>query len=98
MSAISSSTSRLSEATRRLSATDRTSGSGSGTRFRLTRDRGQWWYDISRDGADLWLDVDGVAGAMGSKSTIPVERVADLASSIDDRVFVALSTVVQPAP
>lgn len=70
----------------------------SGTRFRLTRDRGQWWYDISRDGADLWLDVDGVAGAMGSKLTVPVERVADLASSIDDRVFVALSTVVQPAP
>jgi hypothetical protein len=42
--------------------------------------------------------VDAVAGAMGSKSTVLVERVADVASSIDDRVFEALSTVVRHSP
>jgi hypothetical protein len=68
------------------------------TLFRVTRDRGQWWYDLSRSGAEIWLDVDGVAGAMGSKSTEPVERVADVASSIDDRVFEALSSIVRHAP
>jgi hypothetical protein len=41
--------------------------------------------------------VDGVAGAMGSKSTAPVERVADVAS-IDDRKFSAISTMVRDAP
>jgi hypothetical protein len=68
------------------------------TLLRITRDRGQWWYDLSRSGTNVWLDVDGVAGAMGFKSTAPVERVADVASSIDDRVFVALSTVVRSSP
>ena len=67
------------------------------TLLRLTRDRGQWWYDLSRSGASLWLDVDGVAGALGSKSTAPVERVAEV-STIDDRVFGALSTVVRQSP
>lgn len=68
-----------------------------GTLFRLTRDRGQWWCDLSRSGANLWLDVDGVATALGSKSTAPVERAADVAS-IDDRVFGALRTVVRHSP
>jgi hypothetical protein len=68
-----------------------------GTLIRLARDRGQWWYDLSRTGAGHWLDVDGVAGAMGSKSTAPVERVADVAS-IDDRKFSAISTMVRDAP
>lgn len=68
-----------------------------GTLIRLTRDRAQWWYDLSRSGANLWLDVDRVAGALGSESTAPVERVADVAS-IDDRKFGALSTVVRHSP
>lgn len=69
-----------------------------GTLFRLTQDRGQWWYDLSRSGAEIWLDVDSVAGAMGSKWTAPVERVADVASLIDDRVFGALCSTVRHAP
>lgn len=68
-----------------------------GTLFRLTRDRGQWWYDLSRRGAGHWLDVDSVAGAVQSKSQAPVERVADVAS-IDDRLFSAISTKVRNAP
>jgi len=41
--------------------------------------------------------VDGVVAAMGWKSTVPVERVAD-AASIDDRVFEALRNVVRRSP
>lgn len=63
-----------------------------GTLIRVTRDRGQWWYDMSRAGTGSWLDVDTVAGAMGYKLTAPVERVAYVAASIDDRVFGALLT------
>ncbi len=63
-----------------------------GTRVRLTRDRGQWWCDLSRLGSNVWLDLDDVAGALGVKFTDPVERLATAASSIDDRVFDALST------
>ena len=69
-----------------------------GTLVRLTRDRGQWWYDVSRHGANVWLDVDSVAGALGSKSTAPVDRVADVTGSIDDRVFGALSASIRHAP
>lgn len=61
-----------------------------GTLIRVTRDRGQSWYHISRTGATSWLDVDTVAGAMGYKLTAPVERVAYVATSINDRVFGAL--------
>lgn len=68
-----------------------------GVLFRLTRDRGQWWYDLSRASADVWLDVDDVAGALGSKSHAPVGRVAEVAS-IDDRVFPALTASVRHAP
>ena len=70
----------------------------SGTLFRLTRDRGQWWYDLSRSGTGIGLDVDDVAGAMGFKTTVPVERVADIAAYIDDRVFDALRTSMRHAP
>jgi len=69
-----------------------------GTLVRLTRDRGQWWYDMSRTGTGSWLDVDTVSGAMGYKLTAPVERVAYIASSIDDRVFGALLTVERHSP
>lgn len=69
-----------------------------GTLIRLTRDRGQWWCDMSRTGTGSWLDVDTVSGAMGYKLTAPVERVAYIASAVDDRVFGALLTVDQPLP
>jgi hypothetical protein len=38
---------------------------------------------------DSWLDVDTV-GATGYKQTQPAERVAVVASSVDDRVYGAL--------
>lgn len=69
-----------------------------GTLLRLTRDRGQWWYDLSRAGSTVWLGVDGVAGALGVKVDAPVERVAAVASSIDDRVFDALRDQVRHSP
>jgi hypothetical protein len=69
-----------------------------GTLIRVTRDRGQWWCDMSRTGAGSWLDVDTVAGAMGYKLTACVERVAYVASSIDDRVFGALITTERHSP
>lgn len=68
------------------------------TLLRITRDRGPWWYDLSCSGTNVWLDVDGVVGAMGFKSTAPVERVADVAASIDDHAFGALATVVRSSP
>lgn len=68
-----------------------------GTLIRLAWDRGQWWYDVSRNGAGHWLDVDGVAAELGWKSTAPAERVAHVAR-IDDRKFSAVSTVVHNAP
>lgn len=70
----------------------------SGTLIRLTRDRSQWWYDVSRSGTDCWLDVDSVVAAMGYKQTVPVERVANVASSIDDRMFGALRTSERHSP
>jgi hypothetical protein len=69
-----------------------------GTLVRLTRDRGQWWCDLSRRSAAAWLDIDAVAGAMGSKSSPPVDRVADVAESIDDRVFSEFGTVIRRSP
>ncbi|WP_310526522.1 hypothetical protein [Nocardioides sp.] len=69
-----------------------------GTLVRLTRDRGQWWYDLSQDGTDVWLNVDAVAGASGSKATAPIDRVADVTGSIDDRVFSALSASLRHSP
>lgn len=69
-----------------------------GTLVRVTKDRGQWWYDMSRTGTSAWLDVDTVAGAMGYKLTAPVERLAYIASSIDDRVFEALLAAEQHSP
>jgi hypothetical protein len=61
-----------------------------GTLVRLTRDRGQWLYDMSRSGSDGWLDVDSVTAALGYKQTEPVERLQVVTASIDDRVFHAL--------
>jgi hypothetical protein len=69
-----------------------------GTLVRLTRDRGQWWYDLSRNGSAVWLDVDLVSGAMGYKQTDPAERVAVVASTIDDRVFGALGDAAHHSP
>ena len=36
-----------------------------GALVRLTRDRGQWWCELSRRGWSDWFDVDLVAGALG---------------------------------
>lgn len=69
-----------------------------GTRLRVTRDRGQWFYDLSRSGASVWLDVDRVVEAMGYKSARAMERAADVASFVDDRVFESLKTVVRHSP
>lgn len=69
-----------------------------GTLIRLTRDRGQWWYDLSRRSTNAWLDIDAVAGAMGLKSSTPMERLVHLAGSIDDRVFSALCSSIQHSP
>jgi hypothetical protein len=35
---------------------------------------------------------------MGSKSSPPVDRVADVAESIDDRVFSEFGTVIRRSP
>jgi hypothetical protein len=69
-----------------------------GTLVRLTRERSQWWYDISRTGTDDWLDADEVTAAMRNKRTAPVERVQVVAASINDRVFGALRTTVRHSP
>lgn len=69
-----------------------------GTLIRLTRDSGQWWYDISRSGFEFWLDVDRASAAMGYKQTDPTERVAVISSTIDDQVFTVLDSTVKHAP
>ena len=69
-----------------------------GTLVRLTRDRGQWWYDVSRSATNDWLDVDSVTGALGYKQTAPVERVQVVAGRLDDRVFSALRAAVRHTP
>jgi hypothetical protein len=69
-----------------------------GTLVRLTRDRGQWWYDITRVGTNVWLDIDTVAGAMGYKHTVPAERVDVVASSLDNRSFAAIASSERPSP
>jgi hypothetical protein len=71
---------------------------GDGTLVRLTRDRGQWSCDLSRSGSDVWLDVDRIAAAMGLDSTVPVQRVAELVGSMNDRVFRVLSATLPHSP
>jgi hypothetical protein len=59
-----------------------------GALVRLTRDRGQWWCELSRRGWNDWFDVDLVATAFGSKSYWPAERVAEVIHSFaDDRML-----------
>jgi hypothetical protein len=70
-----------------------------GTLVRLTRDRdGRWRCELSRNNADLWLDVDRVAVALGCEATVPVERLAQVALSMNDRVFSALSSTRRHSP
>ncbi len=66
-----------------------------GTLVRLTRDRGQWWCDLSRSNAKAWLEMDTIAGVMGFESSTPIDRLSELTSLIDDRVFSALRASVQ---
>jgi hypothetical protein len=69
-----------------------------GALIRLTRDRGQWRYDLSRGGSLFWLDVDLVSGAMGYAQTDPAERVAVVSSAIDDRALAVLGQAVRHSP
>jgi hypothetical protein len=64
-----------------------------GALVRLTRDRGQWWCDLSRRGWSDWFDVDLVAEAFGSKSQSPADRIGDVIGKFaDDRLLEALRT------
>jgi hypothetical protein len=68
-----------------------------GTLIRLTRDRGQWWADVSRQDTDVWLDAFEVGGALGEKSQLFEHRLAT-AAIVDDRVFGALVGYLKPSP
>jgi hypothetical protein len=69
-----------------------------GALVRLTRDRGQWWCDVSRSGTDVWLDLDVLTAALGYAHTAPVERLKLLANSIDDGTFRGLFTAAAHSP
>lgn len=69
-----------------------------GALVRLTRDRGQWWCELSRRGWSDWFDVDLAAGAFGSKSHGPAGRVADvIAKFADDRMLDPLRAAMDRA-
>ena len=68
-----------------------------GTLVRLRRDRGQWSCDLSRGGS-VWLDLDRIARALGTEPVLPVERVSELATSMNDRMFGALSNTLPHTP
>jgi hypothetical protein len=55
-----------------------------GALVRLTRDRGQWWCDLSHRGWSDWFDVDLAAAALGSKSYGPADRIADVIDKFTD--------------
>ena len=44
-------------------------------RVRLTRDRGEWWCDLSYGAWSDWFDLDLVAGFLESKEQAPEDRV-----------------------
>jgi len=59
-----------------------------GALVRLSRDRGQWWCELSHRGWPDWFDIDVVAGALGSKSYEPADRVSDVIDKFtDDRLL-----------
>src|SRR3954462_12842279 len=59
-----------------------------GALVRLTRDRGQWWCDLSHRGWPDWFDIDLVAGALGSKTNDVVDRLRGvLGAFIDGRLL-----------
>ena len=55
-----------------------------GALVRLTRDRGQWWCDLSHRGSPDWFDIDLVAAALGSKSNDVVDRVGGVIGAFTD--------------
>jgi hypothetical protein len=55
-----------------------------GALVRLTRDRGQWWCELSHRGWTEWFDIDLVAGALGSKSDGVVDRLRDVVGTFTD--------------
>lgn len=58
-----------------------------GALVRLTKDRGQWWCELSHRGCTDWFDLDLVAVAFGSKSYGPAERLGDVINNFtNDRL------------
>jgi hypothetical protein len=53
---------------------------------RLTRDRGQWWCDLSLVGWTEWFDVDVVAASFETKDQA-VERRVLLVDELSDRLL-----------
>ena len=53
---------------------------------RLTRDRGQWWCDLSSAGWTEWFDVDVVAGFFESKEQ-GADRRVPLVDDLSDRLL-----------
>jgi len=53
---------------------------------RLTRDRGQWWCDLSLSGWTEWFDVDVVAGFFESKEQ-GADRRVHLVDELSDRLL-----------
>lgn len=53
---------------------------------RLTRDRGQWWCDLSLAGWADWFDVDAVAAFFESKEQA-VDRRVLLVDQLTDRLL-----------
>jgi hypothetical protein len=55
-----------------------------GALVRLTRDRGQWWCELSHRGWPVWFDIDLVAAALDSKSNDCVDRLGEVVGKFTD--------------
>lgn len=53
-------------------------------RVRLTRDRGQWWCELSYRGCPEWFDLDLAARALGSKFPDVEGRIGDVIDKFSD--------------
>jgi hypothetical protein len=59
-------------------------------RFRIVRDRGQWFIDAGREGWDDWFDIDLVSWVIDSREALLLDRVAAAAHSALDHLLPAL--------
>ena len=66
-------------------------------RVRVTRDRGQWWCDVSWGLSTVWLDVHDVAGAMQTKEYRTTDRLAWVISSLRSETYDALAKTLGSA-